>query len=142
MLSKTKIRILSIVMITFAFSGWFWMTNGLISDYLDILNNSSRVQLSILSLWVPIGFFGALISIVGLGLISLITGKQARLVIDAKWLKLANKICIYSALVGVAFAAGWTYHSIALLEKYGYVYSRNLTEITPTGIHLVYIRAN
>ncbi|TMX67937.1 hypothetical protein DA097_07220 [Vibrio rotiferianus] len=45
------------------------------------------------------------------------------------------------ALAGVAFAAGWTYHSIDLLEKYGYVYSRDLTKITPTGIHLMYIKA-
>lgn len=129
-------------MITFACSGWFWMTNGLISDYMDILNNSARVQLSILSLWVPFGFFGALIAIIGLGFISLITGKQARLVIDAKWLKLANKMCIYSALIGIAFAVGWTYHSIDLLERYGYVYSRDLTKITPTGVHLMYVRPN
>ncbi|CAH8195453.1 hypothetical protein [Vibrio aestuarianus] len=31
--------------------------------------------------------------------------------------------------------------SIDLLEKYGYVYSRDLTKITPTGIHLMYIKA-
>ncbi|MEK1976053.1 hypothetical protein WOB87_23720, partial [Vibrio parahaemolyticus] len=56
-------------------------------------------------------------------------------------IQLANKISLYFALAGVVFAAGWTYHSIDLLEKYGYVYSRNLTKITPTGIHLMYIKA-
>ncbi|MBF4354192.1 hypothetical protein EAY36_23365 [Vibrio anguillarum] len=62
--------------------------------------------------------------------------------IGEKWNSLVNKLCIYFALAGVAFAAGWTYHSLDLLDRYGYVYSRDLTEITPTGIHLMYIKSN
>lgn len=72
---------------------------------------------------------------------SLLYGKKVNELFSLRAMQLANKISLYFALAGVAFAAGWTYHSIDLLEKYGYVYSRDLTRITPTGIHLMYIKA-
>lgn len=71
----------------------------------------------------------------------MLCGKKINEVYSQSAMQLANKICVYFALAGVAFAAGWTYHSIDLLQKYGYVYSRDLTNITPTGIHLKYVRA-
>lgn len=141
MLSKTKIRILSVLMLTFTLGGWLWMSTGLYADYIDILNRRPEVTLSVLSLWVPVGFLGTLLSLMFLGSVAIYTGKQARLVIDAKWMKLANRVCIYFALAGIAFAAGWTYHSLDLLDRYGYVYSSDLTKFTPTGIHLVYVLA-
>ncbi len=42
---------------------------------------------------------------------------------------------------GGARAAGCASHPIDSVEKYGYVYRRDLTTITPTGIHLVYVKA-
>jgi hypothetical protein len=71
---------------------------------------------------------------------ALYQGKGIGQVYSTRAMQLANTVTLYFALAGVAFAGGWTYHSINLLKKYGYEYSYNLTKITPTGIHLKYIR--
>ncbi|WP_299142835.1 hypothetical protein [uncultured Vibrio sp.] len=140
MLSKTKVRIASFLSI-FIVIAWWYPTLGVYRDYLALINNYPKVQLSVLTLWVPVGGLGAIILLVVFSCIAFYTGKPARSVIGERWTPWVNKICIYSALSGVAFAVGWTYHSIDLLENNGYVYSRDLTKITPTGIHLMYVKA-
>ncbi|EGQ8101883.1 hypothetical protein GA069_24010 [Vibrio parahaemolyticus] len=140
MLSKTKVRcaaVLSFLLVPL----WFWVSVGVFQDYIDLLNREEMVQVSVITLWVPVGGFGAILFIAIFSGVALVTGKTARLVIGERWTPMVNKITLYFALAGVAFAAGWTYHSIDLLEKYGYVYSRDLTRITPTGIHLMYVKA-
>jgi hypothetical protein len=140
MLSKTKVRwaaILSFLLIPL----WLWVSVGVFLDYVDLLNREEVVQVSVITLWVPVGGFGAILFLTIFSGVALVTGKTARLVIGERWTSLINKITLYFALAGVAFAAGWTYHSIDLLDKYGYVYSRDLTKITPTGIHLMYVKA-
>lgn len=120
--------------------GYWYVTQGVISDYQDILSHEPQVQLSLLALWMPLGFLGTLFVILITLPIAIFTGKPARLVIGEKWTPVITKVCLYSALVGVAFAIGLAYHSISLLGQNGYVYSSKMTQITPTGIHLVYLR--
>ncbi|MDN4693212.1 hypothetical protein QYZ45_00245 [Vibrio parahaemolyticus] len=70
-----------------------------------------------------------------------VRGEKIKEIYRSQTIKIWDKIVTIFALCGIAFAVAWTYHSIDLLEKYGYVYSRDLTRITPTGIHLMYVKA-
>lgn len=142
MQSKTKVRLAAIAMILVFLPSWIWVSCGVLEDYLDLLNKAPVVRVSVITLWVPIGGLGAVFLLAIFSCIALYSGKSARVVIGERWTPIVNKITLYSALAGVAFAAGWTYHSLDLLEKYGYVYSRDLTKITPTGIHLMYVKSS
>jgi hypothetical protein len=137
--SKNKVR-LAACLSPFLIAIWWYPTLGAYRDYIELLNHAPVVQVSVLALWVPIGALGAVSIIPPSACVALFTGKSLRTVIGEKWTPLINKIALYFALAGVAFAGGWTYHSINLLEKYGYEYSYNLTKITPTGIHLIYVK--
>lgn len=138
---QTKIRLASLFFMSLMLLCWFYPSYGVYLDYLDLLNRADTVQVSIITLWVPVGVFGALACVLFMTPKALLYGKKVNDLFSQRAMQLANKISLYFALAGVAFAAGWTYHSIDLLEKYGYVYSRDLTRITPTGIHLMYIKA-
>ncbi|PNH96105.1 hypothetical protein [Vibrio diazotrophicus] len=137
-----KVRVVGAALLLFIVGSWLWICNFLLGDYLALLNHEPIVRLSVITLWVPIGAMGVLLTMLVMSPKALIRGKKINEVYSAKAMQLANKVCMYFALIGIAFAAGWTYHSIDLLERYGYVYSRDLTNITPTGIHLMYVRAN
>ncbi|WP_082038771.1 hypothetical protein [Vibrio rotiferianus] len=139
---QTKVRLAGIALIVLMLFCWLYPSYGVFRDYLALLNKEAVVRVSVLTLWVPIGCLGAVLCLLWMSPKALYCGKGVGKVYSPNAMQLANKICISFALSGVAFAAGWTYHSIDLLERYGYVYSQNLTKITPTGIHLVYVRAN
>lgn len=138
---KIKLRLAGVFVICFGLLCWGYPSYGVYRDYLDLLNRTETVQVSVITLWVPIGFLGALGCFLVMTPKALLYGKKINELYSQRAMQLANKISLYFALAGVAFAAGWTYHSIDLLEKYGYVYSRDLTKITPTGIHLMYIKS-
>ncbi|EOX3360790.1 hypothetical protein ACXA2F_002330 [Vibrio cholerae] len=76
---------------------------------------------------------GVLLCILIMSPKALFRGKKINEVYSPRAMQLANKVCVYFALAGIAFAAGWTYHTLELLEQYSYVYSKDLTKITPTG---------
>ncbi|EGR1442682.1 hypothetical protein ND925_06635 [Vibrio diabolicus] len=138
---KTRLRLAGIFVLLFGLICWGYPSYVVYRDYLELLNKADTVQLSVLTLWVPIGLLGALGCIFFMAPKAMLCGNKINEIYSQSAMQLANKICVYFALAGVAFAAGWTYHSIDLLQKYGYVYSRDLTNITPTGIHLKYVRA-
>lgn len=135
-----KVRLACLFLFGVAFGFWAVCTYGVYSDYMDIINRADVVKVSILTLWVPLGGFGAIACVSMMLPKVLYSGKKMNELYTQRQFVLVNKVCIWFALIGVAFAAGWTYHSLDLLEKYGYVYSRDLTRITPTGIHLMYVR--
>ncbi len=137
---KTRIRLAGTFVILFGAVCWIYPSYIVFCDYMDLVNRTSTVRVSIITLWVPIGLLGAMGSVLIMSPKALIHGRKINEMYSQRTLQIVNKICIYSALAGVAFAAGWTYHSLDLLEKYGYVYSRDLTRITPTGIHLMYVK--
>ncbi|EOW9269374.1 hypothetical protein ACN258_003539 [Vibrio cholerae] len=142
MSQQNKVRLAGIALIALMLLCWIYPSYGVFRDYLALLNKESVVRLSVLTLWVPMGCLGAVFCLLWMSPKALYYGKGIGKVYSPNAMKLANKICISFALVGVAFAAGWTYHTLELLDQYGYVYSRDLTKITPTGIHLMYVRAN
>ena len=142
MSSQIKVRLAGFALIALMLTCWVYPSYGIFCDYLDLLNNEVVVRVSVLTLWVPFGCLGAVLCLLWMSPKALYYGKGIGKVYSPKAMQLANKVCLYFALIGIAFAAGWTYHSIDLLERYGYVYSRDLTKITPTGIHLMYVRAN
>ncbi|MEZ9063852.1 MULTISPECIES: hypothetical protein [Vibrio] len=138
---KIKLRLAGVFVLLFGLLCWGYPSYIVYRDYLDLLNRADTVQVSIITLWVPVGFLGALGCVFFMTPKALVYGKKINELYSQRAMQLANKACIYFALAGVAFAVGWTYHSIDLLDKYGYVYSRDLTRITPTGIHLMYVKA-
>lgn len=139
---KSKVRLAGLFLILLFIPSWAWVSFQVFQDYLAILNQEPIVRVSVITLWLPIGFLGVVLCLLVMSPKSLFYGRKVNETYSSKTMRLVKKISIYFALAGVAFAAGWTYHSIDLLERYGYVYSQNLTKITPTGIHLVYVRAN
>ncbi|EGR3179323.1 TPA: hypothetical protein NG675_003483 [Vibrio parahaemolyticus] len=141
MQSKIKVRVAVALACVMMFTIWFIPSYGVLGDYQNLLAHSSIVQVSVITLWVPVGMLGASFSTILLAPKALFHGKKFNETYSRKTMQLVNRVSLYFALAGVAFAAGWTYHSIALLDKYGYVYSRDLTKITPTGVHLMYVKA-
>ncbi|WP_153035763.1 hypothetical protein, partial [Aliivibrio fischeri] len=117
------------------------MSITVLNDYQDLLNHKSEVQLSLLPLWVPVGFLGILICMWVTVPKAFIYGKKINDVICDEVMKRLNKIAMYSALLGVVFAVGFALYSMKLLDEYGYEYSYELTDITPTGIHLMYVKS-
>ncbi|MCE7575838.1 hypothetical protein [Aliivibrio fischeri] len=118
------------------------MSITVLNDYQDLLNHKSEVQLSLLPLWVPVGFLGILICMWVTVPKAFIYGKKINDVICDEVMKRLNKIAMYSALLGVVFAVGFALYSMKLLDEYGYEYSYELTDITPTGIHLMYVKSH
>ncbi|MUL11803.1 hypothetical protein GNP59_18240 [Aliivibrio fischeri] len=120
---------------------WFYLTNGVWGDYQDLLNRKSEVQLSLITLIFPVGFLGALFVMLVQFPIAIFYGKRIDNIFSENTMKLSNNICIYSGLLGVVSAVVFALYSMKLLDEYGYKYSYELTKITPTGIHLMYVKA-
>ncbi len=127
-------------MLLLSFFLWWIPTNGVWGDYQDLLNHENTVRLSLITLWVPIGFLGASIVMFVQASKAFIYGKKINKVFSESTMKRLNKMAIFSALLGVFSAVGFALYSMRLLDEYGYEYSYNLTEITPTGIHLMYVK--
>lgn len=140
MLLKTKVRLAASVFLVLFPILWWYPSQAVWHDYQNLINKSPEVRLSLITLWVPIGLFGAVVASLFLSLTAIYTGKTASLVLGDKWMKIINKACVYSALSGVIFAVVFGFYSISLLDENGYSYSSALTKITPTGIHLIYLR--
>ncbi|MYM57718.1 hypothetical protein GTG28_00525 [Vibrio sp. OCN044] len=141
MLPKAKIRIAIVFIWIFFFPIWVYVSSVVLDDYFDLLNNADKVQVSIITLWLPVGFLGVLLYLLCMTPRAFWLGRKINEVYQPKTIKMWNKIMLIFALLGIAFAAGWTYHSLDLLDRSGYVYSRDLTKITPTGIHLIYVKS-
>ncbi|WP_063649611.1 hypothetical protein [Aliivibrio fischeri] len=139
-LTPIKIRILILIYMPIMFFIWWIPTNGVWGDYQNLINQTDEIRLSLITLIVPIGFLGALITFAFMGIKSFFYGKKVNEVFSENAMKLSNKICIYSGLLGVVFAVVFALYSMKLLDEYGYEYSYELTDITPTGIHLIYVK--
>lgn len=138
---KTKTRLSGVILLVAFPVLWFIPTYSVFCDYLSLVNREDLVTLSVITLWVPVGFLGPVLGLLWMSPKALYYGKGVGDLYSVKAMQLANKVCVYFALAGVLFAVGWTFHSFNLLERYGYEYSRDLTRITPTGIHLMYVKA-
>ncbi len=138
---QNRIRLVGTIIFGIKLLCWVYPSYGVFSDYIALLNQESIVQISVTTLWIPIGFFGVLLTSLWTTPSILFYGKKVNEMYSPKAIQAASKLCIYFAIAGVIFAIGWTYHSLNLLDKYGYEYSDNLTKITPTGIHLVYVKS-
>ncbi|MGF1807875.1 hypothetical protein L4C31_21810, partial [Aliivibrio sifiae] len=73
-------------------------------------------------------------------IISVYAGKQTRIVIGDDRMVRLEKIAIYGVLLGIVLTVVFSLYSMKLLNEYGYEFNYNLTKITPTGIHLKYIK--
>ena len=136
-----KLRLVGVIFVITMFFCWFYLTNGVWGNYQDLLNRKSEVQLSLITLIFPVGFLGALFVMLIQFPIAIFYGKRIDNIFSENIMKLSNKICIYSGLLGVVSAAVFALYSMKLLDEYGYKYSYELTKITPTGIHLMYVKA-
>ncbi|MDW1502294.1 hypothetical protein R7E78_29915, partial [Vibrio sp. YT-19(2023)] len=60
---KTKIRLAGFFFISLMLLCWLSPSYGVYLDYLDLLNRADTGQVSIITLWVPVGVFGALVCV-------------------------------------------------------------------------------
>jgi hypothetical protein len=122
------------------FGAWCFISYGVLQSYLDLLNHEHVVTFSPIALWLPIGGFGMVLYLIFMAPKAFYYGKtivqiesqQTR----AKW----DKIMLCFILIGVAFAAGWTYHTFDLMDKYGYVYSDELNKNAGTSIYRKWVK--
>ena len=140
MLYKTKLRIVGIIFILTFTIAWWIPSYFVWSDYQDLINQTDEVRLSLITLIVPIGGLGALVIVLFQFPLAIFYGKRIDNIFSENTMKLSNKICIYSGLLGVVSAVVFALYSMKLLDEYGYRYSYELTDITPTGIHLMYVK--
>lgn len=133
-------RLLGIVFIPFLILIWWIPTNGVWNDYQELLAHQEVVRLSLITLIVPLGGLLPVSILIFLFVIAIYTGKQARLIIGEQWTNIINKSCLYSVFLGVVSAIMFTLYSMKLLDEYSYEFNYNLTQITPTGIHLIYVK--
>ncbi len=141
MTPQSCVRLAGIFLLVVSYSAWFYLTQAVYFNYLDLINQEPIVMVSILTLWVPVGMLGALVVLTYTAPKALYYGKKVNEMYSPKAIQAASKLCIYFAIAGIIFAIGWTYHSLDLLDKYGYEYNDKLTKITPTGIHLIYVKS-
>lgn len=140
MLLATKIRLAGIGLNLFVFSCWLYTSKIVLKDYQSLLNHEDEVRLSLITLWVPVGGLSVILALLFLSPKAIFYGKKVNELFSEKTIKLANQACIFGALLGVVFAVIFTFYCMNLLSEYGYRYSYKLTEITPTGIHLMYVK--
>ncbi|TMX31791.1 hypothetical protein DA100_18860 [Vibrio sp. Hep-1b-8] len=140
MQSKTRVRLSVIFMWVLGFGTWYFISNDVLNNYLDLLNHAPVVTFSPIALLLSIGGFGMVLYLLFMTPKAFYYGKtivqiesqQTR----AKW----DKIILFFILIGVAFAAGWTYHTFDLMDKYGYVYSDDLNKHAGTSIYRKWVR--
>ncbi|MUL11666.1 hypothetical protein [Aliivibrio fischeri] len=137
---STKIRIAGVLGIISITSCWLYLTNGVWGDYQDLVNRTDEVQLSVLTLLISFGGFTGVLFINISCIISVYAGKQTRIVIGDDRMVRLEKIAIYGVLLGIVLTVVFSLYSMKLLNEYGYEFNYNLTKITPTGIHLKYIK--
>ncbi|XEV13633.1 hypothetical protein ACBZ90_01660 [Vibrio alginolyticus] len=140
MQSKTRVRLAVIFMWLLGFGAWYFISCDVLQNYLDLLNREHVVTFSPIALWLPIGGFGFVLYLIIMTPRAFFYGKTIVQIVPhqtrAKW----DKIILLFMLIGVAFAAGWTYHTFDLMDKYGYVYSDELNRNAGTSIYRKWVR--
>ncbi len=140
MQQPTKRRIAGICLLLLITGGWLFISYAALQDYLDLLNHKHVVTFSPVVLLIPIGGLGASLCTAALFPKAIWYGKRFDEVYAPKTIAMVNRISIYFILIGVAFAAGWTYHTFDLMDRYGYVYSEELNRNTGTSIYRKWVR--
>jgi hypothetical protein len=76
MLLSNKIRVVGVALLTIVIMGWLWICDFLLEDYFAILNQAPTVRLSVITLWVPVGVLGVLLSMLFISPKALFLGKK------------------------------------------------------------------
>ncbi|EMN7430376.1 hypothetical protein WB904_002905 [Vibrio parahaemolyticus] len=139
--SKTKLRFAGACLLLLIVGGWLFISYTVLQDYLDLLNHEHVVTFSPVALLMPIGGLGAVACTVILFPKVIWYGKKFDEVYSFKTMAMVNRISIYFIFIGIAFAAGWTYHTFDLMDKYGYVYSDELNKNAGTSIYRKWVRS-
>lgn len=141
MRQKNKLRVAGACLLLLIVGGWVLISYTALEDYLDLLNHKQVVTFSPVVLLMPIGGLGAVLCSVALFPKTIWYGKRFDEVYSSKTITKVNRISIYFILIGIAFAAGWTYHTFDLMDKYGYVYSDELNRNAGTSIYRKWVRS-
>lgn len=141
MQSKTKVRLAVLFMWMLGFGAWYFVSWDVLQSYLDLLNHEHVVTFSPIALWIPIGGFGLVLYLIFMTPKAFYHGKTIVQIESPQTRDKWNKIVLFFILIGVAFAAGWTYHTFDLMDKYGYVYSDELNRNAGTSIYRKWVRS-
>lgn len=141
MSQHTKLRIAGSCLLLLIVGGWLFISYTALQDYLDLLNHKHVVTFSPVVLLMLIGGLGAVLCAVVLFPKTIWYGKRFDEIYSSQTMSRVNRISVYFILIGVAFAAGWTYHTFDLMDKYGYVYSDELNRNAGTSIYRKWVRS-
>ena len=141
MQSKIKIRIAGTFLLLLIVGGWGFISYTVLLDYLDLLNHEHVVKFSPVALLMPVGGLGAVLFSIFFFPKAIWSGRKFNEVYSPKTKVMINRISIYFIFIGIAFSAGWTYHTFDLMDKYGYVYSDELNRNAGTSIYRKWVRS-
>lgn len=139
--SKTKVRLGVLFIWILGFGAWYFVSCDVLQSYLDLLNHEHVVTFSPIALWIPIGGFGLVLYLIFMTPRAFYQGKTIVQIESPQTRDKWNKIVLFFILLGVAFAAGWTYHTFDLMDKYGYVYSDELNRNAGTSIYRKWVKS-
>lgn len=119
--------------------GWFWITKEITNSFFSVLNGSSRVDINVLGLWMPLGFLGVCVLGLASPLVALFTGVKSSAVWGARGDKVANYVMISFALLGlISGVVAYQWMTGKLIGE-GYLYCKPLSRISAMGRHEVYV---
>ena len=106
----------------------------------DLYLNASIVKINVYALWVPVGFFGALLFIISALFVAFKTRKKADQVWGEKGQKLGVRVTGIFAVLGLVFAISMYQWLTSELDERGYIYSKQESSLSAMGKHEVYIK--
>lgn len=135
-----KAVILSGLFVNIVFwGGWLWMSKSAYATFNSVLNSSDMVDINVIGLWMPLGFFGACLYGLASPIVAFSTGVKSNIAWGALGNKIANYTLVIFAILGVLTAIGAYQWMTSQLEGRGYLYCKPLSRISAMGRHEVYV---
>lgn len=136
---RGKAAIISVLLIAFLWGAWWVVSKQVYDTYQSIINGVDVVKVSVYGLWMPFGFLGVGLVVLGGAFVSCYTGVKANFVWGELGRKIINYVVGAFAFLGVITAILAYQWMTGRLEEQGYLYCKPLSRISAMGRHEVYV---
>lgn len=136
---RGKALVISLLLMFFLWGGWWFVSKQAYDTYQAITHGVSLVKISVYGLWMPLGFLGVGIVVVGGACVSCVTGVKANFVWGELGKKIVNYVVGSFAFLGLIAAILAYQWMTGRLEDQGYSYCKPLSRISAMGRHEVYV---
>jgi hypothetical protein len=136
---RGKAAIISALLILFLWGGWWFVSKQAYDTYQTIIHGVDYVKISVYGLWMPFGFLGVGLVVLGGACVSCATGVKANFVWGELGKKIINYVVGAFAFLGVMTAILAYQWMTGRLEEQGYLYCKPLSRISAMGRHEVYV---